>query len=304
MSPPAGIGADARAWLMQKSAPLTVHYGRSLQLADGDLPTPERVTIPTRHGRVRCEIYRPPTSVGDGPRPVLLHLHGGAFIMRHPRMDDFWTRYLALEAGVAAIAVDYATAPQARYPVAQEQVYDVLTYVVDHGSALGVDGTRVGIGGFSAGGQLAAAACLQSIAAGHPRPAFALLGVPSLDVAQEWSDKRPVGTPMLGRGILDLVRSTYFRDAARRTEPLASPLLAPSVAGFPPTMLITAEVDLLRREGDAFARRLSEVGVAVEHVVVPGHDHYFLDETNAPTLLARMAGAVREALVDESGHSG
>ena len=285
--------ADLRAWMMQRSAPLTFHYGRELQLAGQDLPSPGRVRVPTRHGSVRCEVYRPP---GRELPPVHVHLHGGAFVMRHPRMDDFFARFLVAEAGVAVVAVDYSVAPQARYPVAQEQVHDVLAHLTTHGEEVGLDGSRLSVGGFSAGGNLAASACLQARDRGTLQPRFQLLGVPSLDVAEEYADKRPVGTPMLGPGILDLVRATYFKDASRRTEPYASPLRAESLAGLPPTMVATGEVDLLRREGDAYARRLAAAGVPVEHRVVPGADHYFLTPGNARAEMGAMAAAVRRHL--------
>lgn len=282
-----------RAWLMQKSAPLTVHYGRALDVHGEGLPPASTFTVTTRHGKVRCTLQLP----SDVARPpVLVHLHGGAFIMRHPRMDDFWTRCVAARAGVATVSVDYDTAPQARYPVAQEQAYDVLEHLARHGHELGVDGDRIGVSGFSAGGNLAAAAALQARDGGVIGPRFLLLGVPSLDVTQTWSEKRPHGAPMLTPGILDLVRATYFRDASRRSEPLASPLLADSLAGLPPTLVITAERDVLRREGDAFADRLAREGTPVEHLVVPDRDHYFLDAANAGTLLPRMTAAVRKAL--------
>jgi acetyl esterase len=286
--------ADVRAWLMQKTAPVTVRYGRELEVGGQDLPEPRRFRVPTRHGTVRCRVHLPP---GVTSPAVHVHLHGGAFVMRYPQMDDFFARFLVVEAGVAVVAVDYSVAPQVRYPVAQEQVHDVAAHLSAHGvEGTDVDGGRLSIGGFSAGGNLAASACLQARDRGTLTPRFQLLGVPSLDVAEEYADKRPVGTPMLGPGILDLVRATYFQDAERRTEPYASPLRAESLAGLPPTMVVTGEVDLLRREGDAYARRLTEAGVAVDHRVVPGADHYFLHPGNARAEMGRMADAVRRHL--------
>jgi acetyl esterase len=285
--------SDARAWLMQKSAPLTVHYGRELTIAGRDLPRPQVVRVPTRHGTVRCEVRVP----GDvASPPVYVHLHGGAFIMRHPRMDDFLARFLAAEAGIAVVSVDYDAAPQVRYPVSSEQAHDVAVHLSTHGEEVGLDGSRLAIGGFSAGGNLAAAVCLEARDRGSFRPRFQLLGVPSLDIAEEYDEKRPVGSPMLGRSIHDLVRATYFRDAERRLEPAASPLRAGDLTGLPPTMVVTAELDLLRREGDAYARRLAEAGVDVEHRVVRGRDHYFLDPANARDEMGRIAAVLSRHL--------
>jgi len=226
------------------------------------------------------------------PPPVYVHLHGGAFIMRHPQMDDFFSRFVAAEAGVAVVSVDYDVAPQVRYPVAQEQAHDVAAFIAERGRELGLDGSRLAIGGFSAGGNLAASACLQARDRDTFEARFQLLGVPSLDLAEGYADKQPVGSPMLGESIVNLVRATYFKDASRRTEPYASPLRAESLAGLPPTLVVTGERDLLRREGDAYARRLAEDGVAVEHRVVPGADHYFLTPANARTEMGRMARAM------------
>lgn len=305
MTPPSRIGllrADAQAWLMQVLAPVTVRYGAELVVAGADLPSPRRIAVPTRHGQVRCEVWRPrqvPGRSGGSAREVLpayVHLHGGAFVMRHPRMDEFLARHLVATLGIAVVAVDYAVAPQVRYPVAHEQVHDVLTHLAAHGGEHDLDGTRLAVGGFSAGGNLAAAACLMARDLGSPLPRLQVLGVPSLDVAEGWADKRPVGRPMLGPEVLDLVRATYFRDAARRTEPYASPLRAPDLAGLPPAVVVTGEVDLLRREGDAYAARLAEAGVPVEHRVVPGADHYFLSPANVEQELGRIAGAIGHRL--------
>lgn len=292
--PGAGPRADLRAWTLQRLAPLTVRYGRELVTAGATLPRPAAVRIPTRHGPVRCAVWRTPGATG--PVPAYVHLHGGAFVMRHPRMDDFWARHLLATTGVAVVAVDYDVAPQARYPVAHEQVHDVVSHLADHGEQHGLDGTRLAVGGFSAGGNLAAAACLLARDSGSPLPRFQLLGVPSLDVAETYADKRPVRPSMLGPQILDLVRATYFRDVERRTEPYASPMRAADLSGLPPTMVLTGEVDLLRREGDAYAARLAEAGVPVEHRVVPGADHYFLSPANKRAELDRMASAVQRHL--------
>ncbi|MGA8987528.1 alpha/beta hydrolase [Aeromicrobium sp.] len=294
-----GLGADTTAMMMQLTARLTVRHGNDLQYAGQDLPRPVSRRVPTRHGKVAVDLYLPP-GPGPGPVPAYVHLHGGAFIMRFPRMDDFFCRFVVAEAGVAVINVDYDVAPQARYPVAQEQAHDVLEWLAEHGHDWGIDAQNLAIGGFSAGANLAASACLQTRDRGGPAPRLQLLGVPSLDVAGDAAAKPSTSTnPMIGPGLLKLVRSTYFKDASRRTEPYASPLLAESVAGVAPALVITAEHDSLRTEGDAYARALDRAGLLVEHIVVPGRDHYFLDpavEGQARGLMQRMAEGIRGAL--------
>lgn len=264
---------DLTALLAQRSCP---RYGRSLVLAGGDLPAPRRARIATRHGKVRCLVYA-------GTRPGrYLHIHGGAFITRYPQMDDFWARFVVATTAAEVVLPDYDVAPQARYPVAHDQMLDVAARLAD---------VPLVVGGFSGGGNLAASVAQRW--EGTPLRGQ-LLGVPSLDVAEDARDKvrsNPGG--MVDTRLLTLVRETYFRDVAARSDPVASPLLAPDVAGLPPTMIVTAEHDTLRREGDRYAARLTAAGVAVDHVVAPGVDHYFLHgagERQAHRLMTTMAG--------------
>lgn len=215
-------------------------------------------------------------------------------------MDDFWCRFLVAEAGVAVINVDYLAAPRVRYPVAHEQAHDVLAWLGMNAGEWGVDPHRISIGGFSGGGNLAASACLQARDRGTLTPRLQVLGVPSLDVAGD-VDSKPsvVSNPMIGPALLTVVRRTYFKDAPRRCEPYASPLLAESVSGLPPAVIYTAEYDSLRAEGDAYAARLKAENLLIEHRVVPHRDHYFLDPDHpdqARELMSAMATHIREAL--------
>lgn len=281
------VGSDISAWFMQKTAPLTVRYGNDLYFSGIELPMPEKVRVPTRHGSVRCLVHRPEGAVG-----TYVHLHGGAFVMRHPNMDDFFCRLVAAEVGTAVVNVDYDVAPQVRYPVAQEQAHDVLAWV-----STGWGGP-VAVGGFSAGGNLAASAALQARDLDSCRPVLQLLGVPSLNVEEDGAAKKAtVNNPMITPRLVTMVRNTYFKDASRRAEPYASPLLAPSLEGVAPAMVITAEYDRLRAEGDAYAGRLAAAGVPVEHLVVPTMDHYFLGErSQARGVLDEMVAVLRAAL--------
>lgn len=272
-----GLTADLAAYLTQKTAPLSVNYGRSLRFAGSELPSPTRTRIPTRHGRVRCDIYRDGRVGGPAP-PAYVHLHGGAFVMRYPKMDDFFARFISATTGATVVNVDYDVAPQVRFPVAQHQAHDVAAWVAKNGHQLDVDGSRVAIGGFSAGGNLAASAALQARNMGSFQPALQVLAVPAVDVAGDIDDKPSVGPhPMITPRTLRLVRGTYFRDVAARRDPYASPLRAPDLSDLAPALVLTAEHDLLRAEGDAYARRLAEAGVEVDHHVIAGVDHYFLD---------------------------
>lgn len=189
-----GLLADATAYLLQRSAPATVRYGEALHFEGQDLPAAERVRVPTRRGWVSCHVYRPD---GDDPRPpVYVHLHGGAFVMRYPEMDDFFCRHVAAACGAVVVNVDYDVAPQARYPVAQEQAHDVAAWAARHGRELAADGDRVAVGGFSAGGNLAASAALQARDSGSFSPLSSSSGsrrstwphrcAPSREVCPRW----------------------------------------------------------------------------------------------------------------------
>ena len=262
------------AALSHATARFTVRYGAGLDLAGRDL-VPGRTKVATRHGKVPVFVY------GEGPPYV--HLHGGAWMMRYPQMDDWWCRYLAATAGVQVHNVDFRTGPYVTYPVSQEQAYDVAKAV-----------TAQGVGGFSSGGGMAAAVALMARDAGGPDLRVQVLGVPALDMATE----KPPSSGMISSELRALVRRVYFPDASRRSEPYASPLLADDLTGLPPAIVLTAERDSLRPDGDRYAERLRDAGVEVLHDVTPGADHYFLtqEQRRAPETMARVAAEVARRL--------
>ncbi len=292
------------AALMHASARWTVRYGEELRFAGTDLPPPRRHLVPTRHGRVPVHVYADPAwAAPGGPRPVYVHLHGGAWLMRHPFMDDFWCRYLVARAGVAVVNVDYTAGPYATYPVAQEQAHDVVAWLSgpqsDHGGRVGVDGRRLAVGGLSSGGGMAAAVCLMARDGGTATPLLQVLGVPALDLASDTTHPAPGRAPMISPSLRALVRRVYFPDPATRAAAYASPVLAPDLAGLPPAVVMTAERDSLRADGDRYAARLAEAGVPVLlHDVTPGADHYFWshDLRRARWLMGEVADVVARTL--------
>jgi acetyl esterase len=268
------------AMTMHASARYTVRYGDDLQFAGRDLPKPRRRVDATRHGRVTSWEH------GEPGAPALVHFHGGAWLMRYPQMDDWWCRYVAATAGVRVVNVDFRTGPYVAYPVAQHQCHDVAAAVAAE--------APVAVGGFSSGGGLAASVCLQARDLGSFVPRLQVLGVPALDLASDL----PSGAGMISPSLRALVRRVYFPDPATRAEPYASPVLAPDLSGLPPAVVLTAERDTLRRDGDRYAERLREAGVDVVHDVTPRVDHYFLTEDphRARTTMAMVAERVRSAL--------
>ncbi|MCU1593839.1 MAG: alpha/beta hydrolase [Frankiales bacterium] len=258
---------------MHATARYTVRYGAGLDFAGRDL-RPARLTVATRHGKVPVHVY------GKDGLPVYVHLHGGAWMMRFPQMDDWWCRYLAAEAGVQVLNVDFRTAPYVTYPVSHEQAFDVA---VARRAAV--------IGGFSSGGGMAAAVALMARDTGALDLTLQVLGVPALDMATE----KPPSHGMISGELRALVRRVYFPDVVRRSEPYASPVLAEDLSGLPPAVVLTAERDSLRPDGDRYAERLREAGVEVLHDVTPGADHYFLtqDQPRARHTMALVAAEVR-----------
>ncbi|MEJ7833786.1 MAG: alpha/beta hydrolase [Nocardioides sp.] len=282
-----------QATLMHASARWTVRYGEELRFAGSDLPAPVKRTVPTRHGKVGIQVYRDP-GWPEGERPVYVHFHGGAWLMRYPEMDDFWCRYVVAEAGAVVVNVDFHVGPYVAYPVAQEECHDVVAWLADRGGEIGVDPERIAVGGFSSGGGLAASVCLQAHDSGRFRPRLQLLGVPALDLATDVSAAGGMISPQL-RG---LVRRVYFPHPATRAEPYASPVLAPDLSGLPPAVVLTAERDSLRPDGERYAERLLAAGVPVTYDMTPGGEHYFLssDLVRARTTMAMMAEQIASAL--------
>lgn len=266
------------AGLMHHLAPLTARYGEQLRFAGSDLPSPERLRLPTRYGAVRAFRY-----AGTGPGTVV-HCHGGAFLMRHPAMDDWWCRYLVATTGVSVVNLDFRAGPYVAYPVAQHECHDAAAQVASGGGP-------VVVSGFSSGGQLAASVCLQARDTGSFTPVLQVLGVPVLDLAAPIDPDAP---GMVAPKVRELVRRTYFPDPDQRTEPWASPLLAEDLTGLPPAVVLTAEHDSLRPDGEAYADRLEAAGIDVVRDCTPGADHDFLhhDLDRARATLALVAGEV------------
>ncbi|MDO4099304.1 alpha/beta fold hydrolase [Clavibacter michiganensis subsp. michiganensis] len=243
---------------------------------------PDVVQVPTRHGLVRCFIYR---AKGDnvGPVPVVVHLHGGGFILNNARVEDFIALELAQSAGATVVSVDYSTAPSVRYPVAEEQAYDVLQWVAAHSADQGWDSDRIGLSGQSAGAKLALSALALARLEGPAVYACALI-VPPVDMtipAKEYISL--LARPLINPKTVRLIQRTYFVDETRRFEPTASPLLDPNLAAnMPPVLIVSAELDTITAQTRRFASRLRYEGVEVTHHVAQQVDHGYLGIDTSP----------------------
>jgi acetyl esterase len=248
----------------------------SLLVAGSDLPTPLSTVVPTEFGPVRIQVYRAVGSAGGTLPPVYVNFHGLGFIARHPEFDDHICRALVSGTGCVVVNVDYDVAPQRPFPVAPKQAFAVTEWVVRNGREHGWDGDRVALGGQSAGGNLAAGVCLVARDRGTFTPALQILNYPPLDLASDPSAKvARTPKPRIQPSMAKVFNNAYTPDPAARRDPLASPLLAHDLTRVAPALVITAEYDLLRDEGDRYAERLVAAGVPVTHHVMAGVDHAY-----------------------------
>jgi len=258
----------------------------------------EDITIPTTIAPARAVVYRP---AGDEPRPVHVNFHGGGFVMRGIQLDDPLCRYLAAEAGVVVVNVDYVVAPQHRFPAPPHQAFEVVRWVADHGGEHGWDGARLTVGGQSAGGALAAAVARQALEQDGPPIALQVLHYPPLDLTIPAGDKRSaIAKPLLRPWMGEVFDTAYAPDPATRADPLLSPANTEDTAdltGIAPALVITPANDRLHAEGARYAERLRKAGALVEHLDVPGADHGYdmNDIAKARETYAVIARHLRQA---------
>jgi len=223
----------------------------------------EDMTLPVGPtGSVDVRIFRPP---GDnGPRPAVVYLHGGGWVMGGKHTHDRLVRVLAAGTSATFVFVDYALAPEARYPVQNEQAYSVLTYVRDNAGALGIEASRIAVAGDCAGGNMAVALSLLAKRRRGPEIAFQLLFYPVLDDAGGSLLHESFGDGLwLTRRAKAAYLDAVMPDAACRTEVTAFPLKGSLVQlnDLPEALVLVAEHDIVRDEGEAYVRKLVEAGV-------------------------------------------
>ncbi|MGW0842862.1 alpha/beta hydrolase [Streptomyces sp. NPDC002787] len=259
----------------------------------------ETLRVETGAGPVSCTVYRPPAGTAT-PAPVYVNFHGGGFVVARPEQDDHICRYIAAEAGCVVINVDYAVAPQRTFPVPVTQAYDVTEWIAENGAAHDWDGSRVAVGGHSAGANLTAAVCRTARDRGTFTPRLQIIDSAPLDqVADPATKLSRIAKPLLGPQLMRIFTAAYVPDPADLADPLVSPGLADDLEGLPPALVITAENDRLRDEGDAYAKALEAAGVPVTHHVFEGVDHYFTHTGPVPAgkeAIELMATTLRTAL--------
>lgn len=241
------------------------------------LRTVSQEFVPTAYGPARALFYWPNTQSAQ-PLPVYLNLHGGGFVAGVPEHDDSYCRRLAHNLGCLVVNLDYVLAPEQPFPAGLRQSFAVLEWLAEQAATLGIDPQRMAVGGHSAGGNLATG--VASLARGHQRlrVVHQLIDYAALDLVKDPGAKSStIDKPLLGAGLGRFFNSCYLSDPAQARDPLASPLLATvdALRGMPPATLITAEYDVLRGEGEAYAEKLRQAGVAVNERMFAGCDHMF-----------------------------
>ncbi len=227
-------------------------------------------------GPVRVRLTTP-ESCGGSVCPGLVYFHGGGWVAGSIATHDHLCRAIANEAGVAVVSVDYRLAPEFPFPAAVEDADAATIWVSENAEELGIDPTRLAVGGDSAGGNLAAVVARRARDRGGPPLAFQVLLYPATDAdLNTQSYLENADGYFLTRAAMSWYWDHYLPDRARRLDPDASPLRAEDLTGLPPALVLTAEYDPLRDEGEAYARRLAEAGVKVTTAAYPGMIHGFL----------------------------
>lgn len=237
---------------------------------------------------VPCRVYRPSA---QRDLPLLVYLHGGGWVIGDLDTHDAPCRSLANASGCAVLSVQYRLAPEHKYPVPLDDSVVALRWARRNPGALGVDADRIAIGGDSAGANLAIGAAMRS----DVPVRFLLLVYPVTDLrVSSPSVRENASGPFLTEPIMRWFVAHYVRDERDVTDPVASPLLASDevLGALPPTLVVTAERDILRDEGEAFGRRLASLGVAASVVRFAGQYHGFF---GLPQLLDDAAAAHRLA---------
>lgn len=260
----------------------------------------EELQAETETGALPLRLYRP-AAVGASLPPALVYFHGGGFITGDLDIYDSLCRQLTIASGCVVVAVGYRLAPEHPFPIPVTDCIAATRWVVNNAPGLGLDPSRIAVGGDSAGATLAAVVAIHARDSGDLPLAFQLLIYPAVDMHRRTRSHQENGQGYwLTRESQDFCDRHYFRDSSQHDDWRASPLLHPDLSHLPPALILTAGFDPLRDEGAEYARRLSESGNKASHVCFSGQIHGFitmgkvLDE--AHTAVALCGAEVRRWL--------
>jgi acetyl esterase len=267
-----------RAALVTKGEPIPLHRV-------------EDISLLTFHGPLDMRLFRP----ADGVLPVALFLHGGGWTLNDLDTHDRLCRRIARRSGWLVAALDYRRAPEHRHPAALEDAQLAYRWLLDNGESIGGDDSRVALVGESSGATMAASLTLLLRDVGAQLPVLQILAYPITDLCGRWPSYEERGSGYTLDG--EFVRwslGNYVPAGHDPADPYLLPLAVSDPSGVSPTLIMTAEFDPLRDEGIAYAQRLAEAGVAVEHIHVEDQMHGFLLLDRA----VAKAGALIDRLAD------
>ena len=269
-----------------------------LQSDPGDLPKvdEEWITVPASVGDVRVRLVKPVGVTED--LPVVLYVHGGGWILGNAGTHDRLVRELAVGTRAAVAFVDYDRSPEARYPVAIEQAYAAARWITTAGITHGLDAGRLAVAGDSVGGNMTAALTILAKERGDVRFLHQSLYYPVTDAGQDTDSYREFAEgPFLRSQAMAWFWDAYLPDQDRRSDITASPLKATpeQLAGLPEAFVVVDENDVLRDEGEEYARNLTAAGVRVTSVRYNGAHHDFM-MLNPVRETAASTGAIWQAV--------
>ncbi|MGP4085147.1 alpha/beta hydrolase [Streptomyces sp. KR55] len=254
------------------------------------------ITVPAEVGDVRVRIVKPVDA--QGTLPVVLYVHGGGWVLGNAGTHDRLVRELAVGADAAVVFVEYDRSPEAKYPVAIEQAYATARWITANGAQEGLDASRMAVAGDSVGGNMTAALTIMAKQRGDVSFVHQSLYYPVTDAAQDTDSYREFadGPHLTAKGMAWFWDS-YTTDPAQRAEITASPLRAnlEELQGLPPALVIVDENDVLRDEGEAYARKLTQAGVPTTSVRYNGVLHDFL-MLNAVRSTQAATAAMQQAI--------
>ena len=309
------LDADSRAFLdMLKASgrpalnafpPLEARevFRRGRLVTQPDLPQVDRVyerAAAGPHGPIPLRVYRGAGTADMGPLPVHVYYHGGGWVIGDLDSHDWICRSIANAAQCAVVSVDYRMAPEHVFPASFDDALAAARWVAENAGALRVDPARISVGGDSAGGNLAAAVAIAARDGGGPRLRAQILVYPATDLAMTGGYYgRFTEGPALTDDVMRWFIGLYIPDASQRTDWRASPLLAKSLEGLAPALVLTAGIDPLCAEGEAYAARLEKEGVPVTRASYPGQLHGFLSNAKwlprAHDAIDEIASALKAA---------
>ncbi|MDC0709300.1 alpha/beta hydrolase [Stigmatella sp. ncwal1] len=254
-------------------------------------------------GEVSVRIVRPKGV--PGLLPAVIYLHGGGWVLGDKDTHDLLIRELAQGTQAAIVFVNYSPSPEAHFPVAIEQAYATAKWVAENGKKAKLDGSRLAIAGDSAGGDMTAAVTLMAKQRGGPKLRYQVLFSPVTDSTfTTGSYLEFQNGPLLTKPTMEWFWQQYVRTDADRVNILAAPLRASleELSGLPPALVITSENDVLRDEGEAYARKLAQAGVSVTGVRYLGTFHDFMmfnavsDTSAFKSAIQQASSALKDAL--------